>query len=450
MAILNDGDPAILTDGIASAPDAFDKPWLTIKCSGGSIPGGMGNPFVTFEFDLGSAQWIEGFAYVEGGSFSTNPRAVPDGIDLEGGADGTSAGPFRVEYFDPVVGAWMVSYLSSPLWDAGSVYDTRPAGQANFREWTASLAYGPRYASAVRITMQGSAQTFYGSSLITLSELKIFAPAEAQIDFAVSGVVATSADTLEVSFSAPFMPYSEYDADSLPRNVYTGDHNVADRFWFSNGMTATALDVIDDRTVLLHVAPPMPDPLEATTLTVGQLWSTSYQHLLVNTFEFGAEAPPPDPPTPPPPVADLVDLSDRGVPIPTGELGYGADLSCVLDLSEDLTEVDPFSVRAIGEATVRRLLTARGSLPDHRDYGLDVRGMCNRGVPVAELRDLGGQVRNEISKDDRIESAAVTVTSQAGGQLDFAVRITPAVIGLTPFSLTFAVVSGQLTVEAIG
>jgi hypothetical protein len=187
------------------------------------------------------------------------------------------------------------------------------------------------------------------------------------------------------------------------------------------------------------------------------LWSTNYQRLAINTAEVvGPEAPEPEPPPEPEPIVlepsalDLAPIKLELGALPSGELGYGRDLSCVLDLTDDLAEVDPLSPVAIGEATLRRLLTARGSLPDHRDYGLDVRGMCNRGVPYSELRDLAGQVRNEISKDDRIESATVTVTPQAGGQLDFAVRITPAVVGLTPFSLTFAVVSGQLTVEAIG
>lgn len=153
-------------------------------------------------------------------------------------------------------------------------------------------------------------------------------------------------------------------------------------------------------------------------------------------------------------VLDAIALSLSGlaliVPTPAGDLGYGLDLSCILDCTENMAEVDPFSVVAIGQATIRRLSTARGSLPDHADYGLDLRSYCNRGVPVEELRDLGGQVRNEICKDDRIASATVVVTMPEPGALYFAVRITPAVVGLEPFSLTFAVVSGQLTVEALG
>lgn len=137
------------------------------------------------------------------------------------------------------------------------------------------------------------------------------------------------------------------------------------------------------------------------------------------------------------------------VPSPLGDPGFGRDLACILDVSDDLAEVDPFSPVAIGEATLRRLTTARGSLPDHADYGIDLRSFVNRGVPVDELRDLAGQIKNEITKDDRIESATVTVALEAGNGLRFAIRIKPALVGVETFALTFAIVNGQITVEAI-
>jgi hypothetical protein len=139
------------------------------------------------------------------------------------------------------------------------------------------------------------------------------------------------------------------------------------------------------------------------------------------------------------------------VATPSGDLGYGTDLSCVSDATPDLAEVDPQSVRAIGEATIRRLTTPRGGLPDDRDYGLDVRAYVNRGVATSQLRDLQGMISNEITKDDRIDGAAVTLTMPEPKTLNVQVMIDPADPNLRPFPLTFAVgAGGQVIVEAIG
>lgn len=147
--------------------------------------------------------------------------------------------------------------------------------------------------------------------------------------------------------------------------------------------------------------------------------------------------------------ASLLEL-ERLTTAPMGELGYGRDLSCVLDLTRDLAEVDPDSVIGIGEAALRRLVTPRGGLPDDPDYGLDVRGFLNRGVTTEDVRDLAGRIRLELGKDDRIDDCTVTATMPRPRTLSVAIRITPAIAGLAPFDLVFAVVDGALTVEAIG
>jgi len=147
---------------------------------------------------------------------------------------------------------------------------------------------------------------------------------------------------------------------------------------------------------------------------------------------------------------ELVQLA-RLVPQPAGELGFGGDLSCVSDLTVDLAEVDPQSVRAIGEAAIRRLTTPRGSLRDDPDYGLDVRTYCNRGATPAELLELAGRCTLELSKDDRIESSVVTpVLDLAANSLSLSVVITPANPALVPFTLTFAVTAGAVVLEELG
>lgn len=148
--------------------------------------------------------------------------------------------------------------------------------------------------------------------------------------------------------------------------------------------------------------------------------------------------------------AQIAELA-RLVPQPTGDLGYGNDLSCVSDLTEDLAEVDPFSMQAISEAAIRRLTTPRGSLPDDRNYGIDVRSYANRATAIAELRELSGRCALELAKDDRIDTATVTSTQDPlSYSLRLSVVITPASPTLNPFTLTFAVTSGAAVLEAFG
>jgi hypothetical protein len=147
--------------------------------------------------------------------------------------------------------------------------------------------------------------------------------------------------------------------------------------------------------------------------------------------------------------ADIATLT-RLVAVPTGALGYGTDLSCVSDISETLVEVDAFSSLGIAQALLRRLGTPRGRLADDLSYGLDLRGYCNRAVPASELRDLAGQVRGECAKDDRVYDATVTVTSPDTSSLTVSIVVQPADPDLEPFSLTLAVESGQILLEAVG
>lgn len=146
--------------------------------------------------------------------------------------------------------------------------------------------------------------------------------------------------------------------------------------------------------------------------------------------------------------ADIATLT-REVETPTGELGYGVDLSCSSDITELADEVDAFSVTGIIQATVRRLTTPRGSLPDDPDYGLDVRGYLNRGTSTTDLLSMAGEIRNEVTKDDRVARASITVASPSLDRLSISVLVTPADPALGPFTLTLAVTSGAVLLEAM-
>lgn len=147
--------------------------------------------------------------------------------------------------------------------------------------------------------------------------------------------------------------------------------------------------------------------------------------------------------------ADIATL-ERVVEAPTGDLGYGTDLSCVDDLTEDMAEIDPSTARGIGEAAIRRLTTPRGGLVDDPDYGLDLRGYCNHGVTSEELRTLASRASAELLKDDRIDSATVTLsTNTASTDLRVTVTITPADPNVATFALVFAVTDSAVLIETI-
>lgn len=146
--------------------------------------------------------------------------------------------------------------------------------------------------------------------------------------------------------------------------------------------------------------------------------------------------------------ADAATLT-RLVSAPTGNLGYGRDLSCVTDVTDAMDEVDPFSTQGISESIARRLSTPRGALADDPNYGYDLRGFCNRGVTAMQLREVSGAVYAEVKKDDRVNSAIVTVTQPSQRALSVALRITPEDPALNAFNLVLAVTDGAVLVEAL-
>jgi hypothetical protein len=152
-------------------------------------------------------------------------------------------------------------------------------------------------------------------------------------------------------------------------------------------------------------------------------------------------------------VSDFIDaevaLLAREVVSPVAPFFYGVDLSCVEDVTDDLAEVDPNSVTALGEALLRRLTTPRGTLPDDRNYGIDVRSFCNLGMSTQDIRDLASKIRSEVTKDDRVDDAAVTIGNPVTSDLSIAVQVTPVDRALGVFTLTLAVTDGQLLLEAI-
>lgn len=149
-------------------------------------------------------------------------------------------------------------------------------------------------------------------------------------------------------------------------------------------------------------------------------------------------------------IAAELALLERLEAAPLAPFGYGQDLDCSTDLDANLLEVDPSSKTALSQALVRRLSCPRGRLPDDADYGFDVRGMLNKGTDDAALRDLAGQVKSEVLKDNRVDGAEVTtdytVQTRTLAVTIWIVAVDPA---LGEFALTFAVKDGESMIKEL-
>lgn len=129
--------------------------------------------------------------------------------------------------------------------------------------------------------------------------------------------------------------------------------------------------------------------------------------------------------------------------------GYGSDISCDRDVDARVTELDGFDPLVLAQALVRRLDCPRGALPDDPTYGIDLRGFLNRGATLQNLRSLSGQIRLELTKDDRVSSVTVRVTADlAAKSLAITVRVVP-VDALEAFTLVLSATSSAVLLEEI-
>lgn len=137
-------------------------------------------------------------------------------------------------------------------------------------------------------------------------------------------------------------------------------------------------------------------------------------------------------------------------PVPGAPLGYGTDLSCVTDVTADFAEVDPTSVRAIGEAIIRRLISKRGSVLDDPNYGTNVREWLNHPFGPDTLQTYRDAVVTETLKDDRVASATCAIALDLlTKRMRIGLRIEPANPTLRVFTLTFAVTDSAVLIESI-
>ena len=125
---------------------------------------------------------------------------------------------------------------------------------------------------------------------------------------------------------------------------------------------------------------------------------------------------------------------------------FGKDLSCVTDLDPTLRVVSGRT--ALMQAIARHLITPRGRLEGDPNYGFDLAGYLNDDVTQDDIAWMEAQIEAECLKDERVESATVTVAVRSLRaltiELDIQVLITDA---SGPFQFTLR--ASEVTVELL-
>jgi hypothetical protein len=131
-------------------------------------------------------------------------------------------------------------------------------------------------------------------------------------------------------------------------------------------------------------------------------------------------------------------------------LGYGVDLSCVSDLTEDMRETDPESPEGILESCVRFLTTDRDSIPGAPGRGWNVRRLLNRAYTASELAAQEGLATQELEQDDRIDRVELSlIINVQKREIKIRFRIFPKSLALQPFDAIATVTDGEAIAELV-
>lgn len=127
---------------------------------------------------------------------------------------------------------------------------------------------------------------------------------------------------------------------------------------------------------------------------------------------------------------------------------YGRDVSCTTALKPGRLVT---GARLVGEAAYRRLTTPRGMLrggEEEADYGIDLSEMVGSVATKADAAALGGRIRSELTKDERIFEVDVRViATSAGPATEFDITVTAETTG-GPFTLVLA--ASEVTTALVG
>jgi hypothetical protein len=111
---------------------------------------------------------------------------------------------------------------------------------------------------------------------------------------------------------------------------------------------------------------------------------------------------------------------------------YGTDIACINDADELFTEATGLQV--VIQDVIHRITTTSVLGPGGDDWGYDLRNLL--GATTKELARMQPTITEVIQRDDRIETADVTLTATTtNGLADIDVRI-ECTTALGPFTLT--------------
>lgn len=127
---------------------------------------------------------------------------------------------------------------------------------------------------------------------------------------------------------------------------------------------------------------------------------------------------------------------------------FGKDTSCAMSLRSGRYST---GARLVAEACFRRLTTPRGMLrggDDEANYGLDLTELIGSASTKLDAAALGGRIKAEILKDERLLNVTVDVVrTLVGAGTHYDVTISGET-DAGPFDLTLAV--DEVTVELLG
>lgn len=128
---------------------------------------------------------------------------------------------------------------------------------------------------------------------------------------------------------------------------------------------------------------------------------------------------------------------------------FGRDLSCTTSIRAARFST---GLRLVAEACFRRLTTPRGMLrggEGEADYGLDVTQLVGSVQSASDVAALGGQIRNELLKDERLLSVEPTIVDVSVSPVSKRYQITvEATTADGPFKLVLA--ASAVTAELLG
>ncbi|HEY8922881.1 MAG TPA: hypothetical protein VIU64_00800, partial [Polyangia bacterium] len=87
-------------------------------------------------------------------------------------------------------------------------------------------------------------------------------------------------------------------------------------------------------------------------------------------------------------------------------------------------------------AIARRLTTPAGALDDHPEYGYDIRQLLNDDFTAPKLSAARASIQAQCEADERVQSAAVSVSLPADGRMTITIQLEDAI---GPFDFVMSV-----------